>query len=196
MGLSAQAKHLLHVVAFISWLLLFEIISGGIRWRPTDEQEIDPIARARCACPGIPAATPSVTPFQLGAERKVTFDHGKDGSIAEDCYFSMIAFRDGYTFDFIEGEMHEKSPFTFWDFLQQRKRWLQGIFLTVHSREIPIKNKDDSTCAPWRLVMYTVGALLTIPFNIWIENLAVLWGMIGQKHQFYVVKKDWQVLDV
>uniref|UniRef100_A0A914V0T0 Uncharacterized protein n=1 Tax=Plectus sambesii TaxID=2011161 RepID=A0A914V0T0_9BILA len=36
---------------------------------------------------------------------------------------------------------------------------------------------------PWRLVMYTVGALLTIPFNIWIENLAVLWGMIGQKHQ-------------
>ncbi len=45
MGLSAEAKHLVHVVGFISWLLLFEIISGGIRWRPSDEQEIDPVAR-------------------------------------------------------------------------------------------------------------------------------------------------------
>lgn len=44
------------------------------------------------------------------------------------------------------GEMHEKSPFTFWDFLQQRKRWIQGIFLTVHSPEIPIKNKVSLLC--------------------------------------------------
>jgi hypothetical protein len=48
--------------------------------------------------------------FQLGAERKVTFDHGKDGSIAEDCYFSMIAFRDGYSFDFIEGKGARPGP--------------------------------------------------------------------------------------
>lgn len=33
------------------------------------------------------------------------------------------------------------SPFTFWDFLQQRRRWLQGIYLTVHSRFIPIRCK-------------------------------------------------------
>lgn len=37
--------------------------------------------------------------------------------------------------------MLEKSPFTFWDFLQQRKRWLQGIYLTVHAKQIPAKNK-------------------------------------------------------
>lgn len=41
--------------------------------------------------------------FKVDAERKVTFDHGREGSIAEDCFFSMVAFRDGYTFDFIEG---------------------------------------------------------------------------------------------
>ena len=39
------------------------------------------------------------------------------------------------------GEMHEKSPFTFSDFLQQRKRWLQGIYLTVQSKQIPIRYK-------------------------------------------------------
>ncbi|VDK80352.1 unnamed protein product [Cylicostephanus goldi] len=37
--------------------------------------------------------------------------------------------------------MHEKSPFTMWDFLQQRKRWLQGILLTVHSPRIAITHK-------------------------------------------------------
>lgn len=78
---------------------------------------------------------------RAGVERKVTYDHGMAGSIAEDSYFAMIAYRDGYTFNFIEGEMWEKSPFTIWDFLQQRKRWMQGIFLVVHSREIPWKKK-------------------------------------------------------
>ncbi|KAH7954056.1 hypothetical protein HPB49_015257 [Dermacentor silvarum] len=78
---------------------------------------------------------------RAGAERKVSFDHGPDGSIAEDCFFSMVAYREGYTFDFIPGEMWEKSPFSFWDFLQQRKRWLQGIFLVVHSSTIPLRHK-------------------------------------------------------
>lgn len=76
--------------------------------------------------------------FQTGAERRVTFDHGPDGSVAEDNYFGMVALREGYSFDFIEGEMWEKSPFTIYDFLQQRKRWLQGILLVVHSPHIPV----------------------------------------------------------
>jgi len=187
---------------------------------------------------------------QFGAEKKVSFDHGLEGSIAEDCFFSMIAFRDGYTFDFIEGEMYEKSPFTFWDFLQQRKRWLQGIYLTVHSKAVPLKYKYllalslyawatmpfttlqvflcplfplprfmplDILVAfvgavnlymyiigvtksfshkyrnnAWRLLLYTIGALITIPFNVIIENIAVLMGMFGRKDEFYVVNKDVQ----
>ena len=75
---------------------------------------------------------------QVEAERRVTFDHGPDGSVAEDNFFGMVAQRDGYSFDFIEGEMWEKSPFTIYDFLQQRKRWLQGLLLVVHSRQIPV----------------------------------------------------------
>uniref|UniRef100_A0A183BLY5 Glyco_trans_2-like domain-containing protein n=1 Tax=Globodera pallida TaxID=36090 RepID=A0A183BLY5_GLOPA len=189
-----------------------------------------------------------------GAEKKVSFDHGSEGSIAEDCFFSMIAFRDGYSFDFIEGEMHEKSPFTFWDFLQQRRRWLQGIYLTVHSKYIPVRCKfllASSLYAwvtmplttlqvflcpffplprafvldflvvfvgavnlymyifgvvksfshkyrndPWKLLIYTLGAFVAIPFNVWIENLAVIMGMCSHKFEFYVVNKDCRVLVV
>ncbi|CAD6197435.1 unnamed protein product [Caenorhabditis auriculariae] len=181
---------------------------------------------------------------QVEAERKVSYDHGMEGSIAEDCFFSMVAMKHGYTFDFIEGEMHEKSPFTMWDFLQQRKRWLQGILLTVHSPQIALAHKallglslyawatmpitslqvflcplfPLPRCLPfdfalsfvgavnlymyifgviksfshkyrnnsWRLILYLTGALMTIPFNILIENLAVIVGMFGRKDQFYI----------
>ena len=35
-----------------------------------------------------------------------------------------------------------------------------------------------------------LGALLTVPVNIVIETSAVLWGLFGTKHKFYVVNKE------
>ena len=159
----------------------------------------------------------------------------------------MVAFQEGYSFDFIEGEMWEKSPFTFWDFLQQRKRWMQGIWLVVHSRAIQLRYKalllvslyswvtlplamSNLVLAAFfplpmpqlldmmaalsgavslymyvfgvlksfslyrmgyaRMVLCIVGALCTVPFNIITENVAVIWGLFGNKHRFYVVSKQ------
>lgn len=186
---------------------------------------------------------------QVGAEKQVSFDNGLDGSVAEDCFFAMKAFTQGYTFNFVEGEMWEKSPFTLWDFVQQRKRWLQGILLVVHSKAIPIKKKIllGISCYSWvtmplstsnvilaglcpitcppiidflcafigavniymyvfgvvksfslyrfgilRFMLCICGALSTIPFNIFIENVAVVWGLFGKKHKFYVVNKEYR----
>ncbi|KAG5683469.1 hypothetical protein PVAND_012747 [Polypedilum vanderplanki] len=184
---------------------------------------------------------------QLHAEKDVSFDNGMDGSVAEDCYFAMKAFSRGYTFDFIDGEMYEKSPFTILDFIQQRKRWLQGILLVIHSKAIPFKYKSflalsvyswimmplsssniffaiympipcpfilDLICSflggisvymyvygvyksfPlkrigfFKSVLYIIGALAMIPFNLVIENIAVMWGVLSNKHRFYVVQKE------
>lgn len=184
---------------------------------------------------------------QFAAERDVSFDNGLDGAVAEDCYFAMVAFSKGYSFNFIQGEMWEKSPFTLMDFLQQRKRWLQGIFLVCHSRHIPLlikfplcmslyawitmplaltnlvfalamplpasywTNFLSTFVAATSLYLYVfgvlksfdvnkyglvkycailVGALCTIPFNVAIEVIAVVWGIFGEKHKFYVVQKQ------
>lgn len=170
-----------------------------------------------------------------------------DGSVAEDCYFAMKAYSEGYTFNFVEGEMWEKSPFTLWDFIQQRKRWIQGILLVVHAKQIPVLKKIwlavscyswvtlpfstsnvflpaicpipcpqflDIICAftgavniymyvfgvvksfslyrfgAWKFVLFIIGALATIPVNIVIENIAVVWGVLGKKHKFYIVNKE------
>lgn len=85
----------------------------------------------------------------------MSFDNGLDGSVAEDCFFGMRAFSQGYTFDFIEGEMWEKSPFTLFDYVQQRKRWFVGILLVVHSKMIPLKYK--------LLLMSSIYAWATMP---------------------------------
>ncbi|XP_028039181.1 beta-1,4-mannosyltransferase egh [Bombyx mandarina] len=184
---------------------------------------------------------------QVSAEKKVSFDNGLDGSVAEDCFFAMKAYKEGYTFNFVEGEMWEKSPFTLWDFMQQRKRWIQGILLVVHSKEIPLVNNVflaiscyswvtlplstsnvvlaalcpipcpqflDIACGftaavniymyifgviksfpvhrfgPLKFILFVGGALATIPLNIVIENIAVIWGMLGKKHKFYIVNKE------
>jgi len=183
---------------------------------------------------------------QMQAERAVTFDHGPDGSVAEDNFFGMVATRDGYSFGWVDGECWEKSPFTIMDFLQQRKRWLQGLLLVVHSPAIPIRTKwlmalslyswvtmpvavftvalsgwlAVPTAVPvtaatafvtsvnvymyvfgvvksfrvdrlgWlRMAVCVVGALVSMPLNLCVENAAVLWGLWGNKHRFYVVNK-------
>ncbi|KAK7503823.1 hypothetical protein BaRGS_00004946 [Batillaria attramentaria] len=75
------------------------------------------------------------------AEKKVSFDHGPESSIAEDCFFAMVAYQLGYSFGFVEGEMLEKSTFTLKDFVHQRKRWMRGIFLTASSSKLPVRYK-------------------------------------------------------
>ncbi|XP_019765968.2 beta-1,4-mannosyltransferase egh isoform X2 [Dendroctonus ponderosae] len=102
---------------------------------------------------------------QYGTEKAVSFDNGPDGSIAEDCFFAIKAFSEGYSFNFIEGEMWEKSPFTLKDLVQQRKRWLQGILLVVHSKALPWKCKILLTlsCYAWVTIPLAVSNIILVP---------------------------------
>lgn len=133
---------------------------------------------------------------QLHAEKHVSFDNGVDGSVAEDCYFAMKAYSMGYSFDFIEGEMYEKSPFTLMDFLQQRKRWIQGILLVVHSREIPIKYKFflGLSVYSWVTMPLTssnifLAALTPLPAGLFLDlTCAFLGGLSVYMYIFGVLK--------
>jgi cellulose synthase/poly-beta-1,6-N-acetylglucosamine synthase-like glycosyltransferase len=73
---------------------------------------------------------------QHGVEKSITFDHGLEGSITEDSYFVIKASNQGYSFGWIDGEMYEQSPFTFMDFLRQRKRWHQDAYYIAFSKNL------------------------------------------------------------
>ncbi|XP_060567362.1 beta-1,4-mannosyltransferase egh-like [Ruditapes philippinarum] len=74
-------------------------------------------------------------------EKDIGFDFGPKGSVAEDVMFALVAWSKGYKFNFVEGEMWEKSPFTLGDYVKQRKRWFIGHMYTLLSEEIPFKCK-------------------------------------------------------
>lgn len=106
---------------------------------------------------------------KVSIERDVSFNNGAEGSIAEDTYFAMLATSKGHSFDWISGEMWEKSPFTLMDFLRQRKRWIQGIFLVVHDRKLPVKARICLAFALYSwltLPLSTLNALLSALFPL------------------------------
>ncbi len=98
---------------------------------------------------------------KASAEQAVGFDHGLQGSITEDLFFGLIAASKGFTFDFIEGEMEERAAFTVADFVRQRRRWVQGILLTICSQKIPWKYKTLLTIsvAAWFLQPFLLGSM-------------------------------------
>lgn len=93
-----------------------------------------------------------------GVERKITYDFGPEGSIAEDCFFALSAWRDGYSFGFVEGDMHEKSTFSLMDYIKQRKRWVQGILLVLFSRMLPWRCKMG--------LMVMILSWITLPLTV------------------------------
>jgi len=101
-----------------------------------------------------------------GAERQVTWDHGPESSIAEDCFFAMVAMSKGYRFSFIQGEMWESSPFTMMDYIKQRKRWLYGLTLTFWSARIPAKFKVG--------IFFMVWAWTLMP----LTTSNIVWGIL------------------
>lgn len=112
---------------------------------------------------------------KVGAEKKVSFDNGLNGSIAEDAYFAIKAMDMGFTFDFIEGEMREKSPFSFSDFIKQRKRWMQGIYLVAFDSKLSINSRF------W--LALSIIAWITIPFatsNVFLGKIypMKLWSIV------------------
>ena len=103
------------------------------------------------------------------SEKNITFDHGPEASIAEDCFFACVAFSKGYNFGFVEGEMLESSTFTLFDFIQQRKRWMHGIFLTAASKKIPLRYKAGP------VLMSFAG--MTMPANVLMIAVNMVWPM-------------------
>ena len=126
---------------------------------------------------------------QHGVEKSVSFDHGLEGSITEDMYFVIKASNQGYSFDWIEGEMLEQSPFSFMDYLRQRRRWHQGTYLVACSNNL----KRDLTGAVYRMqffnsfftMMGTASFFLSLFLPISLHPIDVCFESVLESFQWY-----------
>ena len=111
---------------------------------------------------------------QAKVEKHISFDNGLAGSIAEDAYFAIKAIDLGYTFGFIEGEMREKSPFSFSDFIKQRRRWMQGIYLVAtDGARLTFKSRFWIGVSVWAWILVPFATSNVIlgkiyPIRLWI----------------------------
>lgn len=95
-------------------------------------------------------------------EQDVTFDHGVEGSIAEDAFFALLARSRDVRFAWIDALMFEQSPFTIIDFVKQRARWLVGGLRVVKSSRIPLRLRIlmKLLTGLWALMPLTYAALI------------------------------------
>ncbi|KAL3864897.1 hypothetical protein ACJMK2_006544 [Sinanodonta woodiana] len=132
--------------------------------------------------------------IKCSVEKKIGFDYGPKGSIAEDLYLALEAWKHGYKFNFVEGEMWEKSPFTIIDYIRQRKRWFVGRMFTILSPNIPLKYKLLLIPADlsWLLLLFNLATMfvpITTPYcliimNAWTGGLIVFLFMFGSIQSF------------
>jgi len=138
------------------------------------------------------------------AEKEVTWDHGPEGSIAEDCFFGMVAMSKGFTFGFIQGEMWESSPFNIKDYIKQRRRWLTGITMTFWSRKLPLRCKFGLFFMVWAWTLLPVTTtniliqfLFPMPWLLYDVVSGVMAGtfyylfMLGAAKSFSPVRIGW-----
>ena len=82
--------------------------------------------------------------------------------------FALVAIERDYTIDFIEGDMLERSPFTLMDFIKQRQRWMQGLFMVAFVSPMKIKTK--------LFLMMSVSSWLVSPlytFGVILQNVVL-----------------------
>jgi len=109
-----------------------------------------------------------------GLERHVTYDFGPEGSVTEDAFFAIAAIDKGYKFAFIDGYMEEKSPFTFMDFVKQRRRWLRGLTLVSCAPEFSWRLRwmlKLSTFAWWMTPLMLPLTLTTLFLIYFVGNI-------------------------
>lgn len=116
-------------------------------------------------------------------EKSVTFDHGVEGSIAEDAHFALLARSMGVRFAWIDALMFEQSPFSFRDFVRQRARWLVGGLLVVNNDTLPLSV---------RIVMRTLSTLwAAMPLTYSSVLIAIILGSLetqqGMTHSMYQI---------
>uniref|UniRef100_A0A0G4HMW4 Glycosyltransferase 2-like domain-containing protein n=1 Tax=Chromera velia CCMP2878 TaxID=1169474 RepID=A0A0G4HMW4_9ALVE len=106
-------------------------------------------------------------------EREISFDVGPAGSITEDACFALMGVEKGVRFGFVRGLMWERSPFSWGDFLKQRRRWLQGLWKVAGY-------KSKLKCRSRILLLLTLTVTVGYAFVTWAKTAS----------GFHVVKKE------
>jgi beta-1,4-mannosyltransferase len=113
-------------------------------------------------------------------EKELGWDLGAGGSVTEDASFAIKAWQKGIKFGWVEGEVIEQSPYCFMDFIRQRRRWFNGLWVVVLCKELELKYRIILgvmmvywALSPFILLM-NFFILFGLQINVWIKAFFVI----------------------
>lgn len=112
-------------------------------------------------------------------EAMVGFDHGLEGSITEDTYFALLCSARGVKFKWMHSYMLEQSPFSIMDFIRQRRRWYNGLWLCAVTPNIPESERFWLRLFLWFWTFSWVNNLSFYAHFVYPTNTPLWMGLIG-----------------
>ncbi|MBD3270259.1 glycosyltransferase [Candidatus Peregrinibacteria bacterium] len=114
-------------------------------------------------------------------EKKYGYDYGLNSSITEDAYLALKIIDNGWKFGWLNGNIQEQSPYSFSDFIKQRKRWFVGLTYVVRDKRIHLKHRLTLMLSrimwavSWTAFLITVlNIIFPSETNIWIAQIGGL----------------------
>lgn len=122
-------------------------------------------------------------------EKDVGFNFAPELCITEDASFAFNAYDKKYKFAYVEGMIEEISPSTFNDFIEQRARWMRGLWLLVlyHPCNMFRRVMIAFGMLTWSLIILNVVALISffvLHDYLLPTSIAVLNGLIFASYLF------------
>jgi hypothetical protein len=74
-------------------------------------------------------------------ENRFGYDYGPETSITEDAHMALKIMDNGYKFGWLNGNVYEQSPYSWRDFIAQRKRWFVGLTFVERQKDITWYNR-------------------------------------------------------
>lgn len=112
-------------------------------------------------------------------EYRFGYDYGPETSITEDAHLALKIMDNGYKFGWLNGNVYEQSPYSWRDFIAQRKRWFVGLTFVERQKDITWYNRMVLVISRFMWAISWLAFVITI-LNVFFPSETEMWiGMIG-----------------